>query len=238
MRLDSYIFEKFNLQSRTYSSRLIKDGLVLLNGICCMQPSKEVCGSEKIEIVQKEDFASFGGEKIKKAFESFLIDVNDKICVDIGCSNGGFTDFLLRKGAAKVIAVDVGECALPERILKDSRVSFLKYNARYLTKEVTGECDFACVDCSFISLKILLPAIYSVLSDIGSAVLLIKPQFEVGKNALSKKGIVIDKKVEKRAVDSVLEEAKNIGFKVVGMTESPKKYEDKNQEYLLYVKKG
>ncbi|MGN0795493.1 MAG: TlyA family RNA methyltransferase [Christensenellales bacterium] len=237
MRLDNYIYQKFCLKSRTYASRLIKDGLVLLNGKVCTVASKEIKGDENIEIEKDDSFASFGGEKLLKAFSEFSIDVKNFYCIDIGCSNGGFTDVLLQKGAKKVLAVDVGDCALPDRILKDRKVDFLKYNARFLTAEITGECDFVCVDCSFISLKILLPAILSVLKKDGCGILLIKPQFEVGKNALSKKGIVNDKRIEKKAVESVTSEAENLGFNIMGIVESPKKSQDKNQEYLLYVKK-
>ena len=102
MRLDSLITEKFNLKSRTYASRLIKDGFVKVNNKTVLQPSKEVDGTEDFEILKEESFASFGGEKLKKAIEQFGISVADKYCVDVGCSNGGFTDCLLKEGAKKI----------------------------------------------------------------------------------------------------------------------------------------
>ncbi len=238
MRLDSFITEKFNLKSRTYANRIIKDGLVSVDSKTVTQPSKEIIGTEVVELIKKEAFASFGGEKLKKAIEHFNISVTNKFCVDIGCSNGGFTDCLLKNGASKVIAVDVGECALPNELLCDSRVSFIKFNARNLSLDQTkNPADFVCLDCSFISLKLLLKSVCDVLKEGGEAVLLIKPQFEVGKKALSKNGIVTDKKAEEFAVVSIEEFAKNIGFIICGITESPKKDTDKNTEYLLYVKK-
>ena len=126
MRLDSLITEKFNLKSRTYASRLIKDGFVKVNNKTVLQPSKEVDGTEDFEILKEESFASFGGEKLKKAIEQFGISIADKYCVDVGCSNGGFTDCLLKEGAKEILAVDVGECALPKEILSNGKVEFLK----------------------------------------------------------------------------------------------------------------
>ena len=238
MRLDSLITEKFNLKSRTYASRLIKDGFVKVNNKTVLQPSKEVDGTEEFEILKEESFASFGGEKLKKAIEQFGISIADKYCVDVGCSNGGFTDCLLKEGAKKILAVDVGECALPKEILSNGKVEFLKFNARNLSLEQTKTpADFVCLDCSFISLKLLLKPVCDVLKSEGEAVVLIKPQFEVGKKALSKNGIVTDKKAEREAVNSIKDFAVNLGFTVCGIATSPKKEEDKNTEYLLYLKK-
>ncbi|MCI5819754.1 MAG: TlyA family RNA methyltransferase [Acidaminococcus sp.] len=237
MRLDSFLSAKSDVKSRTYASRLIKDGLVLLNGKICLTPSKEVDENAEIEILKADSFASFGGEKLQKAIDCFKIDVKGQSCIDIGCSNGGFTDCLLRHGAKMVVAVDVGECALPKNILDDERVEFLKFNARNLNEQVVDRCDFVCLDCSFISLNLLLDAVYSVLKFDGRAVLLVKPQFEVGKKSLSKKGIVTDKKAERNAIYEIKRHAQSIGFEIIGFTEAPKKEVDKNQEYLLYLKK-
>lgn len=187
-----------------------------------------------IKVIDDEGYASQGAYKLIEGLKVFGVDINGKDAVDIGCSNGGFTDVLLRNNVKSVLAVDVADCALPESILSDNRVTFLKANARELS---VSPVDFACTDVSFISLKLILPTIYNALKSGGECIALIKPQFELGKSALNKKGIVLSEKDRLRAIESVKGYATDIGFEVIGVTPSPVFYDNKNKEYLLYVKK-
>lgn len=236
MRFDKYVQQKFNMKSRTYAENLIKTGCVLLNGEVVVKTSVDVCESDAIEIRDDRHYASQGAYKLEKAFEIFDIDVNGKYCADIGCSNGGFTDCLLRHGAKRVLAVDVAECALPQNILKSGRVEFLRANARDLPSDI-DKVDFLCSDLSFISLRLVLDSIYNIMKDCAKAVVLVKPQFELDRAALNKNGIVSDAKLRKRAVESVKSYAISAGFSVLDEGISPIRFENKNIEYLLLLQK-
>lgn len=236
MRIDKYIQDKFNLKSRTYAENLIKTGSVLLRGKVVTKSSLHVGENDDIEIVNDENYASQGAYKLEKAFDDFSLDVNGKNCADIGCSNGGFTDCLLRHGAKHVLAVDVADCALDSKLLESGKVDFLKANARELPK-ILEKVDFLCSDVSFISLKYVLQSMFDLLKNGGEAVVLVKPQFELDKSALTKSGIVTDEKLRKRAVESVKSYAISVGFEILDLSISPIRYENKNVEYLLYLKK-
>lgn len=236
MRIDKYIQDKFNLKSRTYAENLIKTGSVLLRGKVVTKSSLDVGENDDIEIVNDENYASQGAYKLEKAFDDFSLDVNGKNCADIGCSNGGFTDCLLRHGAKHVLAVDVADCALDSKLLESGKVDFLKANARELPKNLE-KVDFLCSDVSFISLKYVLQSMADLLKNGGEAVVLVKPQFELDKSALTKSGIVTDEKLRKRAVESVKSYAISVGFEILDLSTSPIRYENKNVEYLLYLKK-
>lgn len=236
MRIDKYIQDKFNLKSRTYAENLIKTGSVLLRGKVVTKSSLDVGENDDIEIVNDENYASQGAYKLEKAFDDFSLDVNGKNCADIGCSNGGFTDCLLRHGAKHVLAVDVADCALDSKLLESGKVDFLKANARELPKNLE-KVDFLCSDVSFISLKYVLQSMFDLLKNGGEAVALVKPQFELDKSALTKSGIVTDEKLRKRAVESVKSYAISVGFEILDLSISPIRYENKNVEYLLYLKK-
>lgn len=238
MRIDAYLFSSGITKSRTYSSQLIKDGLVYVNGKQCIKPSFEVDDSFDISIAEHEEFASAGSKKLVKAFNDFNLDIENLICMDIGASNGGFTDVLLKFGAKKVYAVDVAECALPQIIKEDKRVIVKdNLNARYLTEKDIGEkIDFATVDVSFISLKLILPSVCSVLKDNGECVALVKPQFELNKKALTKNGIVKSDNLRKEALSSILNYLPIVGFTLKGITEAPR-VEGKNFEFLIYIQK-
>ena len=236
MRIDKYIQDKFNLKSRTYAENLIKTGSVLLRGKVVTKSSLDVGENDDIEIVNDENYASQGAYKLEKAFDDFSLDVNGKNCADIGCSNGGFTDCLVRHGAKHVLAVDVADCALDSKLLESGKVDFLKANARELPKNLE-KVDFLCSDVSFISLKYVLQSMFDLLKNGGEAVVLVKPQFELNKSALTKSGIVTDEKLRKRAVESVKSNAISVGFEILDLSTSPIRYENKNVEYLLYLKK-
>lgn len=236
MRIDKYIQDKFNLKSRTYAENLIKTGSVLLRGKVVTKSSLDVGENDDIEIVNDENYSSQGAYKLEKAFDDFSLDINSKNCADIGCSNGGFTDCLLRHGAKHVLAVDVADCALDAKLLESGKVDFLKTNARELPKNLE-KVDFLCSDVSFISLKYVLQSMFDLLKNGGEAVVLVKPQFELNKSALTKSGIVTDEKLRKRAVESVKSYAISVGFEILDLSISPIRYENKNVEYLLYLKK-
>ncbi len=236
MRLDVYLKENFNLRSRTYAENLIKTGRVFVNGEAILRTSYEPSAQDVILISEDENYASQGAYKLEEAFNAFGLDVRGKRCLDLGCSNGGFTDCLLRHGAGSVLAVDIGECALPEELKHSGKVEFLRANARELPSFVR-DMQFACSDLSFISLKLVLGEIYRALAEEGEAVLLVKPQFELNRRALNKQGVVKDEKLRLSALDGVIEEGKRVGFELLGKCTSPVRYAQKNVEYLIWLKK-
>lgn len=235
MRLDKYLQDTYKLRSRTYAENLIKTGGVLVNKNVVLKPAYEVSAGDVIEIAD-EGYASQGAHKLEEAFLKFGIDVQGKICADIGCSNGGFTDCLLRRGASFVHAVDVAECALSDEIMSSKKVQFTRANARALPADFPS-VDFVCTDVSFISLKLVLPEIFRVLKSGGEAVTLVKPQFELDRSALGKSGIVTSDRLRNRAVDSVRAYAQSLGFRIVNMAVAPIRYQNKNIEYLLHLVK-
>lgn len=196
MRIDKYLQEKFNLRSRTYAENLIKKGLVQVNGNKVVKTSFDVNDGDDVQILSDENYASQGAYKLLEAINKFSLNLDGLDCIDVGCSNGGFTDCLLRHDANRVLAVDVADCALPENILADPRVEFLKANARNLVLE--EKFDFACSDVSFISLRYILPTLFSALKNGGRAVVLVKPQFELDKSALNKKVSSLPSATEKK----------------------------------------
>lgn len=237
MRLDVYLSEKAGY-SRTKAANMISDGFVEVNGKTASKPSLNVNETDEVKVVREYRFASRGGDKLEKAFCDFGLDVNDKVCVDVGASNGGFTDCLLHHGASKVYAVDVGNCAFSENLRNDVRVTVKdNTNARELSVDILGElCDFACIDVSFISLKLILPAVLSVIKSGGEIVALIKPQFEAGKKNLTKTGLVLSEKVRKKIVEDIAGFASGLGAENEGVTNAPLR-EGKNVEYLIRLRK-
>lgn len=233
MRLDVYLSTKSGY-SRTKAANMINDGFVSLNGKTALKPSTDVKDSDEVIVLNEYRFASRGGDKLEKAFNDFSLDVHGKICADIGASNGGFTDCLLSHGAARVYAVDVADCAFDEDLRKNSKVVIKdNLNARDLNAEILGEkCDFACIDVSFISLKLVLPAVFSVVKTGGEIVALIKPQFEAGRKNLSKTGLVLSEKTRKKTVEDISRFANSLGARVTGITTAPLR-DGKNVEYLM-----
>lgn len=238
MRLDVYLSDLKNV-TRTKAKQLIESGFVKVGDNIIKKPAYEVSDDANISLIDDFKFSSLGGDKLQKAFTDFSYSVKDKVCVDIGASNGGFTDCMLQNGAKRVYAVDVGECAFDDKLKNDSRVIVKdKTNARYLTSDDLGEkCDFACIDVSFISLKLILPAVKDLLRDNGEIIALIKPQFEAGHNNLSKKGLVLSPKVHQKVCDDVTAFAESIGLKRKNLTSAPIK-EGKNREFLIYLYKS
>ena len=238
MRIDVYLTEMGYTASRKKAQDLIDAGAVMLDGVTVKKSSAPVNEEipHRVEIEQVFKYVSRGGMKLEAALDAFRVNVNRKKAVDVGASTGGFTDCLLKRGAVRVIAVDSGVGQLHESLREDPRVkSVEKRNARTLDLEVTeGSCDIAVCDVSFISQTYLIPNIVSVLKDGGEWISLIKPQFEAGKAALGKGGVVNNGAYRYLAVKRVLESAMAQGMDCVGIIRSPIEGGDGNKEYLAY----
>ena len=240
-RLDVLLVERRLADSREKAKAIIMTGNVFVNG-----EREDKAGTtfdeEKAQIEIKGHtmkYVSRGGYKLEKAIDVFGVDVKDKVCMDIGSSTGGFTDCMLKNGAVKVFAVDVGRGQLDWKLRQDERVvSMEKTNIRYVTPEDIGEAiGFASVDVSFISLGLVLPAARNLLTDDGRMVCLIKPQFEAGREKVGKKGVVRDKAVHIEVIEKVIAIVDALHFKVLGLDYSPIKGPEGNIEYLIYIEK-
>lgn len=240
-RIDVLLFERGLAPSREKARTLIMAGSVYVNNQKFDKPGDTVSDDAEIEVRGSTlKYVSRGGLKLEKAMRLFPIDLNGKICMDIGASTGGFTDCMLQNGAQKVYSVDVGYGQLAWQLRQDPRVVNLeRTNARYLTREqVPEEIDFFSVDVSFISLRIILPAVRPLLRDGGQAVCLIKPQFEAGREKVGKKGVVRDRAVHEEVVETICLFALENGYSVLGLTFSPVKGPEGNIEYLVYLEKS
>lgn len=240
-RLDVLLVERGLLESRQKAQTTIMSGLVFVKGQRVDKPGTAVDNEAEIEIrgsVLK--YVSRGGLKLEKAMATFPVELAGAVCADIGASTGGFTDCMLQNGASKVYAVDVGYGQLAWKLREDPRVVCMeRTNARYLTHEqVPDELDFASVDVSFISLKLILPALCGLLKDGGHVACLVKPQFEAGKEKVGKKGVVRDPAVHLEVLENFLVHAKGSGFTVLGVTYSPIRGPEGNIEYLGYLEKA
>ena len=240
-RLDVLLTERGLQESRQRAQAVIMSGEVFVNGQRVDKPGTAVAEDAQIEIRGGTlAYVSRGGLKLEKAMATFPIDLHGAVCADIGASTGGFTDCMLQNGAEKVYAVDVGYGQLAWKLRSDPRVVCLeRTNARYLTHEqVPDELDFASVDVSFISLKLILPPLNGLLKDGGHAACLVKPQFEAGREKVGKKGVVRDPDVHLEVLEHFLDYAKESDFTVLGLTYSPIRGPEGNIEYLGYLEKG
>lgn len=240
-RLDIALFEQGFAESREKAKALIMSGIVYVNGQKELKAGREVKPYDGIEVRGSTlKYVSRGGLKLERAMETFPIDLDGKFCMDIGASTGGFTDCMLQNGASKVYAIDVGYGQLAWKIRSDERVVNLeRTNFRYVTREqVPEEIDFASVDVSFISLKLILPVMFELLKSDGQAVCLIKPQFEAGRENVGKKGVVRDPNVHCEVIERVVGFAEEFGFSVLGLDHSPVKGPEGNIEYLMFLQKG
>lgn len=241
MRLDVFLFENGYADSRQRAKVLIASECVLVNGKVITKPAYDVDSSDSVVVSGDPiGYVSRGALKLKAAFDEFKLDAKNLVCVDIGASTGGFTDFLLKNGAAKVYAVDCGTNQLALSLLNDSRVvSMEKYNARNLSLADFGTTvDMAVMDVSFISQTLIIPALVNIISDGAGFVSLIKPQFESGKEAIGKGGIVKNPASRAFAIKKVVECAKANGLSLYGLAVSPILGGDGNIEYLAYFVKG
>ena len=223
LRLDVLLVQKGLQESRQKAQATIMSGQVFVDGQRVDKPGAPVAEDAEIEVKGGLRYVSRGGLKLEKAMALWPVHLEDAVCMDIGASTGGFTDCMLQNGAAKVYAVDVGYGQLAWKLRSDPRVVCLeRTNARYLSHEqIPEEPDFSSVDVSFISLKLILPAIAGVLRDGGQMVCLIKPQFEAGKEKVGKKGVVRDPAVHREVLEHFLEHAKENNFTVIDITYSP-----------------
>ena len=239
MRLDVYLVEHGYAESRERAKKLIAAGMVCLDGVCADKPAAEVKGEPEITVRETDDFVGRGGQKLAGALKVFHVDPAGLCALDIGASTGGFTDCLLRNGAAKVIALDAGCGQLHPKLLADPRVvNMEKYNARNLSREDVGEVELVVMDVSFISQTYILPRIPSVLAENGRVLTLIKPQFEAGRGALNKKGLVKAARDRILAIRRVLTCASECGLACRGLAPSPIKGGDGNEEYLALLVRG
>ena len=240
-RLDVLLTERGLLDSRQKAQATIMSGIVFVNGQRVDKVGTAVSNDALIEIRGTTlPYVSRGGLKLEKAMQTFPLTLTGKICADIGASTGGFTDCMLQNGAKKVYAVDVGYGQLDWKLRNDARVVCMeRTNARYLThEEIPEELDFASVDVSFISLKLIFPALHGLLREGGEIACLIKPQFEAGREKVGKKGVVRDPAVHLEVLEHFLIHAKENHFTVLGITYSPIRGPEGNIEYLGFLRKS
>lgn len=241
VRLDQLVFDLGYTESRERAKTTIMSGLVFVNGQRADKPGTPVAPDAKIEVRGEAiPFVSRGGFKLDKALQVFPIDPSGKSCIDCGASTGGFTDVLLQHGAAKVYAVDVGYGQLAWKLRNDPRVVNLeRTNLRYVTAEQIPELlELAVMDVSFISIKLVLPAVKALLVPGADLVCLIKPQFEAGRDEVGKKGVVRDSGVHCQVIRGILDFATQIGLSVMGLDFSPIKGPEGNIEYICHMKNG
>ena len=241
VRLDQLVFDQGLSESRERAKAIIMSGVVYVNGQRADKPGAQVAPDVNIEVRGNTlPYVSRGGFKLEKALKVFPVDPTGLTCIDCGASTGGFTDVLLKNGAAKVYAVDVGYGQLNWKLRSDERVVCMeRTNARYLDRDqIPDELDFASIDVSFISLKLILPAVHRVLKEGGHVACLIKPQFEAGREKVGKKGVVRDPDVHLEVLENFLTHAKDSGFTVLDITFSPIRGPEGNIEYLGYLESG
>lgn len=239
-RLDILLVKGGFAESREKAKAIIMSGNVFVNN-----QREDKAGSmfdEKAIIEVKGNtlkYVSRGGLKLEKAMANFDVDLNGKICMDVGASTGGFTDCMLMNGGIKVYSIDVGHGQLAWKLRQDERVVCMeKTNIRYVTEnDIKDKIEFSSIDVSFISLTKVLTPVRNLLSDNGEVVCLIKPQFEAGREKVGKKGVVRDKAVHKEVILMVIDFAYANGFEILNLDYSPIKGPEGNIEYLLHIRK-
>ena len=240
LRLDALLVRKNLCSGREKAKEAIRAGLVFVDGVKETKPSRELEDSASLELRgEGQRFVSRGGLKLEKALEVFGVDPSGLVCLDCGASTGGFTDCLLQHGAARVYALDVGSAQLAPSLLSDSRVvSMEHFNARDLRSEDLPETPGLIVaDVSFISLRLVIPALARVLGPEGELICLIKPQFEAGRERLGKGGIVRDRAVHRLVLEELLAFFPTLGLHPAGLTWSPVSGGDGNLEFLCYLRR-
>ena len=237
-RLDVLLVEQMYADTRSKAQAIIMAGRVYVNGQKADKPGTAYEETVQIEVRGVTcPYVSRGGLKLEKALRDFGVKPEGFVCSDSGASTGGFTDCLLQQGAKKVFAIDVGYGQLDWKIRSDERVVVMeRTNIRYVTPEDLGEpLDLSVIDVSFISLKIVLPAIKALLKPTGQVLCLIKPQFEAGKEKVGKKGVVREPEIHKEVLDAFVETVSELGFTILGLTFSPVKGPEGNIEFLGHL---
>jgi len=237
-RIDTFLHENNYFDSREKARRAIMAGDVLVDGNIVDKAGAKINVLSHIEIKQKERYVSRGGYKLEKAQIAFSLDLQDKICMDIGSSTGGFTDCMLQNGARKVYAVDVGYGQLEWKLRNDSRVKVLeRTNFRYMDHSlIEDRINFFSVDVSFISLKLMFPNMASLAAENAEAVTLIKPQFEAGRKKVGKHGVVKDKNTHMEVIRNTIAYGSDHGFELIDLSFSPIKGAKGNIEYLAFFR--
>lgn len=239
-RLDVFLVENNFFPSREQAKRAVMAGNVLVDNQKKTKPGENISLESKIEILEKQQFVSRGGDKMLKAMKTFSITATDKICIDIGASTGGFSDCLLQHGAKLIYAIDVGYGQLdwslrnnPKMIVRE------KVNARYLEiADFEPRPTLAVIDVSFISLDKIIPKTAEILDTSGEIIALIKPQFEADRCDVKKGGIVKDESVHNKCIEKIKNLSNNIGLEVNGVTDSPILGAKGNKEFLIHLLKN
>lgn len=239
-RLDVLLVNRGLAQSREKAKAIIMSGIVFVEGQREDKAGQSFDDKVNIEIKGHTlKYVSRGGLKLEKAMNNFGVVLDNKVCMDVGASTGGFTDCMLMNGAQKVYSVDVGHGQLDWKLRQDSRVCCMeKTNIRYVTRDdIDDDIEFASIDVSFISLTKVLGPVRNLLTEKGEIVCLIKPQFEAGREKVGKKGVVRDKSVHEEVIVMITSYAKSNGFDLLHLDFSPIKGPEGNIEYLLHLKK-
>jgi 23S rRNA (cytidine1920-2'-O)/16S rRNA (cytidine1409-2'-O)-methyltransferase len=237
-RLDVLLVKRNLAASREKAKAIIMTGNVFVNGQREDKAGSTFKEDALIEVKGNPmKYVSRGGYKLEKAIDLWQVPLQDKICMDVGSSTGGFTDCMLQNGAQKVYAIDVGTNQLAWKLRQDERViSMEKTNIRYVTREdIADFIDFFSVDVAFISLKKVLEPVKALLTQEGQGVCLVKPQFEAGREKVGKKGVVRDPKVHREVLEQIMQYVLSIGFEILELSFSPIKGPEGNIEYLLYI---
>jgi 23S rRNA (cytidine1920-2'-O)/16S rRNA (cytidine1409-2'-O)-methyltransferase len=238
-RLDVALTERGLAPSRERARAVILAGQVTVDGRVVSKAGTAVAAEARVELLQPDHpYVGRGGLKLAHALDAFEVRVEGREALDIGASTGGFTDVLLKRGASRVVALDVGHGQLDWRIRNDARVVVIEgLNARFLSmQDLPGPVDLVVIDVSFISLTQILPRVPPVLREGADVVALVKPQFEAGRDEVGRKGIVRDPDVQARAIGRVTDAAAGIGLARIGMSPSPITGAEGNQEFLLHLR--
>ena len=237
MRIDRLLVERGLVESREKAAKLVLAGEVFVDGDRVDKVGALVPAEAEVELRGRSPYVSRGGEKLAHAVDHFNVPVVDRVCIDVGASTGGFTDCLLQRGAARVYAVDVGIGQLDPRLRRDPRVVVMeKTNARTLDPRIFPEQPtLAVVDVAFISLEKVLPSVFGVLAPRADAMMLVKPQFEVGRALVGKGGVVRDPALHRQVVGRLARYSVLRGWHVLGVTGSPLRGPKGNREFFLHV---
>jgi 23S rRNA (cytidine1920-2'-O)/16S rRNA (cytidine1409-2'-O)-methyltransferase len=236
-RLDKLLVDRGLVETRSKARGIIMAGEVLVDGQRQDKPGMDVALDAGITLVTPMPYVSRGGYKLAGALDAFALEVNGRVCADVGACTGGFTDVLLQRGAARVYAIDVGQGQLDWKLRQDERVVIMeRTNARYV-ESLPERVGFVAIDVSFISLKLILPAVQGWLRPSADVIALIKPQFEAGPEQVGRGGIVRDTAVRRQVLEDVLGWAQEQGWRVAGLIPSPIRGSDGNVEYLAWLKR-
>ncbi len=236
-RLDQALVERGLAASRARAQTMVRAGLIRVAGEATDKPDQLVAADQAIEVAGTTPYVSRGGEKLAGALDAFAIDPTSRDCLDVGSSTGGFTDLLLQRGAARVVAVDVGYGQLAWSLRQDPRVIVMeRVNIRHLDR-LPVAADLAVIDVSFISLRLVLPRVRELLSPPGDVVALVKPQFEVGMGAVGKGGVVRDPDLHHLVLGDLRHFAQENGYTIAGEVPSPILGAKGNREFFLYLRR-